>query len=52
EVHGLEFALAYLFIKITKEKSEHYKDYSEINAVQIAWPAAKIQLCLWHLKRA
>lgn len=28
------------------------KDRSEINAVRQVWPSAKIQLCLWHAKRA
>ncbi|GBC07411.1 hypothetical protein RclHR1_07440016 [Rhizophagus clarus] len=28
------------------------KDYSQINAAQIIWPSVKIQICLWHAKRA
>lgn len=28
------------------------KDSSEIAATQLAWPHAKISLCLWHLDRA
>ncbi|GES87623.1 hypothetical protein GLOIN_2v1808840 [Rhizophagus clarus] len=29
-----------------------HKDYSQINAAQIIWPSVKIQICLWHAKRA
>ena len=28
------------------------KDWAQINAALSAWPNIKIQLCLWHLKRA
>lgn len=28
------------------------KDMSEINAIRDVWPDVKIQLCLWHVKRA
>ena len=28
------------------------KDFSQINAAQSTWPNAKIQICLWHAKRA
>lgn len=28
------------------------KDFSEIRAVRQVWPAARIQLCFWHVKRA
>ena len=28
------------------------KDWAQINAAQQIWPSIKIQLCLWHLKRA
>lgn len=28
------------------------KDWSQINAAREVWPSAKVQLCLWHLKRA
>jgi len=28
------------------------KDRAQINAAQQIWPSIKIQLCLWHLKRA
>ena len=28
------------------------KDFSQINAAQSTWPDAKIQICLWHAKRA
>ncbi|PKY27979.1 hypothetical protein RhiirB3_443922 [Rhizophagus irregularis] len=28
------------------------KDFSEINAAQTVWPEARLQLCVWHLRRA
>jgi hypothetical protein len=28
------------------------KDFSQINAAQSTWPKAKVQICLWHAKRA
>lgn len=28
------------------------KDQSEIGAIQMVWPTVKVQLCLWHAKRA
>ncbi|GBC36468.2 ATP-dependent DNA helicase PIF1 [Rhizophagus irregularis DAOM 181602=DAOM 197198] len=28
------------------------KDFSEINAAQTVWPQARLQLCVWHLRRA
>ncbi|CAG8653296.1 28384_t:CDS:2 [Gigaspora margarita] len=28
------------------------KDYTQISAAQKIWPNAKIQICLWHIKRA
>lgn len=28
------------------------KDFAEIRAVQQVWPAAKVQLCYWHARRA
>lgn len=28
------------------------KDFSQINAAQSTWPDAKIQICLWHAKKA
>lgn len=28
------------------------KDWAQINSAQQVWPNVKIQLCLWHLKKA
>jgi hypothetical protein len=28
------------------------KDWAQINAASRVWPSTKIQLCLWHVKRA
>lgn len=28
------------------------KDVAEINAVQVIWPNAKIQICYWHARKA
>ena len=28
------------------------KDFAEINAAQTVWPEARLQLCVWHIKRA
>ena len=28
------------------------KDWAQINAAQQIWPNVKVQLCLWHLKKA
>ncbi|CAG8738704.1 40702_t:CDS:2 [Gigaspora margarita] len=28
------------------------KDFSQISAFQSTWPNAKVQICLWHLKKA
>jgi hypothetical protein len=28
------------------------KDFAEINAAQMVWPEAQIQLCAWHVQRA
>lgn len=28
------------------------KDFAEISALGAVWPAAKVQICFWHLKRA
>ena len=37
---------------ITPEFTLSDKDQSEINALGKVWPAAKHQLCLWHILRA
>ena len=28
------------------------KDMAQINSIRAVWPAAGVQLCYWHLKRA
>ncbi|CAG8800703.1 24222_t:CDS:2, partial [Gigaspora rosea] len=50
QFNGSGFAMAYLFVEGKNKKDN--KDYTQISAVRRVWTNAKIQICLWHIKRA
>ncbi|PKK58461.1 hypothetical protein RhiirC2_703467 [Rhizophagus irregularis] len=61
-IDGTGFPLSYLIISWMQALKERNlrnfpfiltdKDFSEINAAQTVWPEARLQLCVWHLRRA
>jgi len=57
--NGVRTAILVEFFKALHDNGLHSpdffltdKDLSQINAAYQVWPSIKIQLCLWHLKRA
>ncbi|CAG8684631.1 16579_t:CDS:2, partial [Rhizophagus irregularis] len=60
EIDGMGFPLAYLFMEnngncgngIQPEFFISDKDFAQISAARFVWKNIKVQLCLWHIKKA
>ncbi|CAG8804094.1 25995_t:CDS:2 [Gigaspora margarita] len=53
QIDGSGYLLAYLFLENNGNCNNGIRtDFSQISAARFVWKNIKVQLCLWHIKRA